>query len=66
VTKVYETLERPLVSVLAQVEQNGIKVDRETLSRMSNAFAQKMASLEAEIYEMAGDTFNVGSPKAIG
>ena len=66
VTKVYETLERPLVSVLAQVEKNGIKVDRETLSRMSNAFAQKMASLESEIYEMAGDTFNVGSPKQLG
>ena len=66
VTKVYETLERPLVSVLAQVEQNGIKVDRETLSRMSNAFAQKMAGLEAEIYELAGETFNVGSPKQLG
>ena len=66
VTKVYETFERPLVSVLAQVEKNGIKVDRETLSRMSNAFAQKMDSLEAEIYEMAGDTFNVGSPKQLG
>jgi DNA polymerase-1 len=66
VTKVYETLERPLVSVLAQVEQNGIKVDREILSRMSNAFAQKMAGLEAEIYELAGETFNVGSPKQLG
>ena len=51
VTKVYESLERPLVSVLAQMEKNGVKVDRETLSRMSNAFAQKMAGLEAEIYE---------------
>jgi len=66
VTKVYETLERPLVSVLAQVERNGIKVDRETLSRMSNAFAQKMAGLEAEIYELAGESFNVGSPKQLG
>jgi DNA polymerase-1 len=66
VTKVYETLERPLVSVLAQVERNGIKVDRETLSRMSNTFAQKMAGLEAEIYGMAGETFNVGSPKQLG
>ena len=60
VTKVYETLERPLVSVQAQVERNGSKVDRETLSRMSNAFAQKMAGLEAEIYELAGESFNVG------
>ena len=66
VTKVYESLERPLVSVLAQMEKNGVKVDRETLSRMSNAFAQKMAALEAEIYELAGETFNVGSPKQLG
>ena len=66
VTKVYESLERPLVSVLAQMEKNGVKVDRETLSRMSNAFDQKMAGLEAEIYELAGETFNVGSPKQLG
>ncbi len=44
----------------------GIKVDRDTLSRMSNAFAQKMAGLEAEIQEMAGRPFNVGSPKQLG
>src|SRR5690606_30429688 len=46
VTSVYETLERPLVPVLAAMEMQGIKVDRDTLSRMSNAFAQKMAGLE--------------------
>ncbi|MGR3712665.1 MAG: DNA polymerase I [Shimia sp.] len=66
VTGVYETLERPLVPVLAQMERHGIKVDRDTLSRMSNAFAQKMAGLEAEIHEQAGQTFNVGSPKQLG
>lgn len=66
VTTVYETLERPLVPVLAQMERHGIKVDRDTLSRMSNAFAQKMAGLEAEIHEMAGQPFNVGSPKQLG
>ena len=66
VTTVYETLERPLVPVLAQMERHGIKVDRETLSRMSNAFAQKMAGLEAEIHELAGESFNVGSPKQLG
>ncbi len=66
VTTVYETLERPLVPVLARMEMSGIKVDRDTLSRMSNAFAQKMAGLEAEIHEMAGETFNVGSPKQLG
>lgn len=66
VTTVYETLDRPLVPVLAQMEMHGILVDREVLSRMSNAFAQKMASLEAEIYETAGQNFNVASPKQLG
>ena len=66
VTTVYETMERPLIPVLAQMERHGIKVDRDTLSRMSNAFAQKMAGLEAEIQEMAGRPFNVGSPKQLG
>ena len=66
VTTVYETLERPLVPVLAQMEMAGIQVDRDTLSRMSNAFAQKMAGLEDEIQTMAGRPFNVGSPKQLG
>ena len=66
VTKVYESLERPLVPVLADMERNGIKVDRDTLSRMSNSFAQKMAGLEAEIFQLAGRNFNVGSPKQLG
>jgi len=63
---VYETMERPLVPVLAKMEMSGIKVDRDTLSRMSNAFAQKMAGLEAEIHELAGHPFNVGSPAQVG
>jgi DNA polymerase-1 len=66
VTTVYETLERPLVPVLAEMEMAGIQVDRDTLSRMSNAFAQKMAGLEEEIQTAAGQPFNVGSPKQLG
>ncbi|SPJ23606.1 DNA polymerase I [Palleronia abyssalis] len=66
VTTVYETLERPLIPVLARMEMAGIAVNRETLSRMSGAFAQKMAGLEAEIRELAGEEFNVGSPKQLG
>ena len=66
VTRVYESMERPLVPVLAEMEMAGIKVDRDTLSRMSNAFSQKMAGLEDEIYELAGRKFNVGSPKQLG
>ena len=65
-TRVYETMERPLVPVLMQMERHGVKVDRDTLSRMSNAFAQKMAGLEDEIYGLAGRKFNVGSPKQLG
>jgi len=66
VTTVYETLERPLVPVLVEMEMHGIKVDRDVLSRMSNGFAQKMASLEFEIHELAGRSFNLGSPKQLG
>ncbi|MBY6003827.1 DNA polymerase I [Salipiger bermudensis] len=66
VTRVYETMERPLVPVLAEMEIAGVQVDRDTLSRMSNAFSQKMAALEAEIHELAGESFNVGSPKQLG
>jgi len=66
VTRVYEGLERPLVPVLAKMEMEGIKVDRDTLSRMSNAFAQKMAGHEAELHELAGREFNVQSPAQVG
>jgi DNA polymerase-1 len=66
VTNVYENLERPLVPILANMELTGVKVDRDILSRMSNSFAQKMASLEYEIHELAGETFNLGSPKQLG
>jgi DNA polymerase I len=66
VARVYETLERPLVAVLARMERHGIKVDRDALSRMSNAFSQKMAALEDEIHTLAGEKFNVGSPKQLG
>ena len=66
VTTVYETLERPLVPVLAAMEMAGVKVDTSVLARMSNVFAQRMAGLEAEIQEIAGQPFNVGSPKQLG
>ncbi|MFN4024209.1 MAG: DNA polymerase I [Hyphomonas sp.] len=66
VTAVYETLERPLVPVLAAMEQAGIKVDRQLLSRLSADFNQRMAALEAEAREQAGREFNIGSPKQLG
>ncbi|MFN7056576.1 DNA polymerase I [Hyphomonas sp.] len=66
VTTVYETLERPLVPVLAAMEHAGIKVDRQLLSRLSADFNQRMAALEAEAHEQAGREFNMGSPKQLG
>jgi len=64
--RVYETLERPMVGVLGRMEQRGIAIDRQILSRLSGEFAQDMARLEADIYELAGEKFNIGSPKQIG
>jgi DNA polymerase-1 len=65
-TAVYETLERPLISVLARMERRGISIDRQVLSRLSGEFAQTAARVEAEIQEIAGEPVNVGSPKQIG
>ena len=66
VTTVYETLERPLVPVIAKMEREGIKVDRDMLSRLSSDFAQRMAEYEADAYKEAGREFNMGSPKQLG
>ncbi|MEN5084160.1 DNA polymerase I [Bosea sp. TWI1241] len=63
---VYETLERPLVPVLARMEARGIAIDRQILSRLSGDFAQSLARLEAEIHGLAGEPFTIGSPKQLG
>ena len=65
-TTAYERLERPLVAVLGRMERRGIAIDRQILSRLSGEFAQGMARLEAEIHELAGGPFNLGSPKQLG
>jgi DNA polymerase-1 len=66
VLTVYETLERPLVAVLARMERRGICIDRDVLSRLSGEFAQEAAGLEAAINKEAGETVNPGSPKQLG
>ena len=63
---VYETLERPLIGVLSDMEATGIKVDADVLRRMSGDFAQRSAQLEDEIYQLAGREFTIGSPKQLG
>ena len=65
-TSVYEDIERPFIPVIAQMEMDGIKIDRATLHRMSTDFGLRLIELEKEIYQLAGTEFNVGSPKQIG
>ena len=65
-TTVYETLERPLLPILVEMERTGIKIDRNILARLSGEFAQGAARLEAEIQELAGVSFNLASPKQLG
>ncbi|MBP1843044.1 DNA polymerase-1 [Rhizobium petrolearium] len=65
-TTVYERLERPLVEVLARMEERGITIDRQILSRLSGELAQKAAAFEDEIYQLAGEKFTIGSPKQLG
>ncbi len=65
-TTVYETLERPLVTVLAQMEREGVAIDSDLLRKLSNDFAQDMAKLEKQIHKLAGEEFNIGSPKQLG
>lgn len=63
---VYETIERPLIPVIAQMELEGIKVDPAVLREMSHEFGKKLVALESEIHALAGREFNVASPKQVG
>jgi DNA polymerase-1 len=63
---VYETLDRPLIPILADMEAAGVKVDPAVLKTLSEDFAGRMAELESEIHRLAGETFNIASPKQLG
>ncbi|HKT17804.1 MAG TPA: DNA polymerase I [Stellaceae bacterium] len=62
----YETVERPLIAVVAAMEAAGIRVDRGELERLSRDFADRIKELEREIHKLAGHPFNIGSPKQLG
>ena len=64
--RIYERVDRPLIPVVARMERHGIKVDRERLAGLSADFAQRIAGIEAEIHELAGGPFTIGSPKQLG
>lgn len=63
--KVYETIEMPLVPVLAQMEQTGVGVDAALLSRISVELGERMATLQLDVFREAGQEFNLGSPKQL-
>ncbi len=63
---VYETLERPLVPVLVNMENEGVVVDRAVLQRLSSEFAASQGRIEQDIHALAGGPFNIGSPKQLG
>ncbi|MBL8629339.1 MAG: DNA polymerase I [Rhodospirillaceae bacterium] len=65
-TTVYETLERPLIPILAEMEAKGILVDTKRLKTLSDDFAKRMVELESKIHKLAGEEFNVASPKQLG
>ena len=61
----FHDLEVPLVEVLAELESNGIRVDKARLAELSQQYGQRMADLEREIFELAGREFNIASPKQL-
>ncbi len=66
VARVYETLDRPLVPIVARMERTGIRIDRARLRELSRTFGARMRELEERARELAGAPFNLGSPKQIG
>jgi len=66
VTRVYETVDRPLVPVVARMEREGVKVDREELRKLSGEFSEQIIALEERICGEAGCTFTIGSPQQLG
>ena len=66
VTRVYETVDKPLIPVVADMELAGVKVSRDALVELSKAYGEEIARLEVRIHELAGGPFTIGSPKQLG
>ena len=62
----FHNIEMPLVRVLAKMESNGVKIDINGLKQISEEQAKEITNIENSIYEIAGTTFNIGSPKQLG
>jgi len=66
VEHLFYEIEMPLVPVLAEMEMNGVCIDTESLNETSRIFTNRMQELENRIYELAGEKFNIASPKQVG
>ena len=66
VEHLFNEVEMPLIPVLAEMECNGVRIDTAALKETSQVFTERMLQLEQEIYQVAGKTFNVASPKQVG
>ena len=64
--ELFYNIEMPLMPVLAEMEMNGVKLDTASLQESSNIFNERLAIIEKRIYELAGETFNIASPKQVG
>jgi DNA polymerase-1 len=64
--RLFYDIEMPLVPVLVNIERNGVLLDTEALKQSSAHFTAQMENIEKEIYELAGETFNIASPKQVG
>ncbi len=66
VREVYEQIEKPLVPVIAQMEQHGVLIDRDILSGLAQRYREELETIERGIYTVAGREFNISSPKQLG
>ena len=64
--KLFLEVEMPLIPVLADMEMNGVRLDTKELSRVQQEMNQRASQIEHEIYELAGESFNIASPKQVG
>ena len=62
----FHNIEMPLIRVLAEMERNGVRIDTNSLAETSRTLTERMNTLEKEIYQLAGETFNIASPKQVG
>lgn len=66
VYKVFHDIEMPLVPVLARMEMNGVRLDTNSLAKTSKVFSDEIGKIELKIYELAGQSFNISSPRQVG